>query len=162
MQVLSLEASLSAVHNERSQSDMGLKSRMQELLSELQSTLQVWPSLCNSTKIWCCCLSCSCWLNKSTILRHNLQTSLTGFCHSRTAESLMDAACALHGIYLRMCEAHSDFDEYIPSGAHAKFGCKQCRWCNIQTLVVIYTGAWSVQGQVAAVAESAHVISVHC
>ncbi|KAA6422405.1 MAG: hypothetical protein FRX49_07580 [Trebouxia sp. A1-2] len=39
-QVLSLEASLSAVHNERSQSDMGLKSRMQELLSELQSTLQ--------------------------------------------------------------------------------------------------------------------------
>ena len=41
MQVLSLEASLSAVHSERSQSDMGLKSRMQELLSELQSTLQV-------------------------------------------------------------------------------------------------------------------------
>ena len=50
MQVLGLEASLSAVHNERSQSDMGLKSRMQELLSELQSTLQVWPSTCNSTK----------------------------------------------------------------------------------------------------------------
>ena len=41
MQVLSLEASLSAVHSERSQSDIGLKSRMQELLSELQSTLQV-------------------------------------------------------------------------------------------------------------------------
>ncbi len=39
--MLSLEASLSAVHKERSQSDMGLKSRMQELLSELQSTLQV-------------------------------------------------------------------------------------------------------------------------
>lgn len=44
LQVLSLEASLSAVHNERSQSDMGLKSRMQELLSELQSTLQVCTS----------------------------------------------------------------------------------------------------------------------
>ena len=41
MQVLSLEASLSAVHSERSQSDIGLKSRMQELLSELQTTLQV-------------------------------------------------------------------------------------------------------------------------
>ena len=50
MQVLGLEASLSAVHNERSQNDMGLKSRMQELLSELQSTLQVWPSLCKSTQ----------------------------------------------------------------------------------------------------------------
>ena len=41
MQVLSLEASLSAEHSERSQSNIGLKSRMQELLSELQSTLQV-------------------------------------------------------------------------------------------------------------------------
>lgn len=41
MQVLSLEASLSALHSERSQSDINLKSRMQELLSELQSTLQV-------------------------------------------------------------------------------------------------------------------------
>ena len=41
VQVLNLEASLSAVHSERSQSDTGLKSRMQELLSELQSTLQV-------------------------------------------------------------------------------------------------------------------------
>ena len=39
--MLSLEASLSAVHSERSQSDLSLKSRMQELLLELQSTLQV-------------------------------------------------------------------------------------------------------------------------
>lgn len=41
MQVLSLEASLSAVHSEHSQSDSSLKGRMQELLSELHSTLQV-------------------------------------------------------------------------------------------------------------------------
>lgn len=50
VQVLSLEASLCAVHAERSQTDMGLKSRMQELLSELQSTLQVRPLLCNTTQ----------------------------------------------------------------------------------------------------------------
>ena len=119
MQVLSLEASLSAVHNERSQSDMGLKSRMQELLSELQSTLQVWPSLCNSPQIWCCCLSCSCWLNKSMILRHNLG-HLSNLRHPQmlfvhpqvTAESLMTSA-RLYGKYLQMCMAQPDFDEYI-------------------------------------------------
>ena len=64
MQVLSLEASLSAVHSERSQSDIGLKSRMQELLSELQSTLQVRLLGCSCSADMCAlvhdtaCLGC--------------------------------------------------------------------------------------------------------
>lgn len=58
MQVLSLEASLSAVHSERSQSDIGLKSRMQELLSELQSTLQVRLPGCSCSHAWYGCLGC--------------------------------------------------------------------------------------------------------
>lgn len=43
LQVLSLEASLSALQSESRQSDSSLKARMQELLSELNSALQVHP-----------------------------------------------------------------------------------------------------------------------
>lgn len=50
--MLSLEASLSAVHSERSQSDSSLKGRMQELLSELHSTLQVSNATLQMCRAW--------------------------------------------------------------------------------------------------------------
>ncbi len=78
-------------------------------------------------------------------------------------ESLLDTARVLHGIYLCMCEAHPDIDDYTHQLEHMQsLAANNASACNIQIRVVMYTGAWSVQGQVAAVAESAHVISVHC
>ncbi len=44
-------------------------------------------------------------------------------------ESLLNTARVLHGIYLCMCEAHPDFDDYTHQlAAHAKPGRKQCTW----------------------------------
>lgn len=102
MQVLSLEASLSAVHSERSQSDIGLKSHMQELLSELQSTLQVHLLksyllnpylLCNLRLAWLSCISAYCLEGLSC---HLLRTQHHR--HPSVNQSLGDLSISVHNV----------------------------------------------------------------